>query len=107
MKRAKKAVLRSFLATEPESGLTSARTVRVLCIAARAVQLGSVAAETKGTHPALGRGRKSAQRAHTVHGSSSSSSHHQMMPWAGARWLSALLRQLIQIFVCKEIWNLI
>lgn len=58
MKRAKKAVLRSFLATEPESGLTSARTVQVLCIAARAVQLGSVAAETKGTHPALGQGKK-------------------------------------------------
>lgn len=58
MKRAKKAILRSFLATELESVLMFVYILQVLCIEAWAVQLSSIATETKTIHPSLVQGKK-------------------------------------------------
>jgi len=53
-----KAVLRSSLATELESVLMLVYILQVLCIEARAVQLSSVAAETKADYPGLVPGKR-------------------------------------------------
>lgn len=58
MKRAKKALLRSFLATELESVLMFVYISQVLCIEAWAVRLSRIAAETKTIHPSAAQGRK-------------------------------------------------
>lgn len=55
MKRAKKALLPGSLATELESVWTFVCVLQLLCIEAGAVQLSSIATETKTVHPRAGK----------------------------------------------------